>query len=82
MVSLLRKDADKAQVRLRVRMSDRLLRATGELMRDLFDLKTVPSNEDKLVAELKERLEGLREVCARHGTRLLHGHQAGLPVSR
>ena len=63
MVSLLRKDADKAQVRLRVRMSDRLLRATGELMRDLFDLKTVPSNEDKLVAELKERLEGLREVC-------------------
>ena len=63
MVSLLRKDADKAQVRLRVRMSDRLLRATGELMRDLFDHKTVPSNEDKLVAELKERLEGLREVC-------------------
>lgn len=63
MVSLLRKDADKAQVRLRVRMSDRLLRATGELMRGLFDLKTVPSNEDKLVAELKERLEGLREVC-------------------
>ena len=63
MVSLLRKDADKAQVRLRVRMSDRLLRATGELMRDLFDLKAVPSNEDKLVAELKERLEGLREVC-------------------
>lgn len=63
MVALLRKDADKAQVRLRVRMSDRLLRATGELMRDLFDLKTVPSNEDKLVAELKERLEDLREVC-------------------
>lgn len=63
MVALLRKDADKAQVRLRVRMSDRLLRATGELMRDLFDLKTVPSNEDKLVAELKERLEGLREAC-------------------
>lgn len=63
MVVLLRKDADKAQVRLRVRMSDRLLRATGELMRDLFDLKTVPSNEDKLVAELKEHLEGLRETC-------------------
>ena len=63
MVALLRKDADKAQVRLRVRMSDRLLRATGELMRDLFDLKTVPSNEDKLVAELKEHLEGLRETC-------------------
>lgn len=63
MVALLRKDADKAQVRLRVRMSDRLLRATGELMRDLFDLKTVPSNEDKLVAELKERLEDLREAC-------------------
>lgn len=63
MVALLRKDADKAQVRLRMRMSDRLLRATGELMCDLFDLKTVPSNEDKLVAELKERLEGLREVC-------------------
>lgn len=61
MVALLRKDADKAQVRLR--MSDRLLRATGELMCDLFDLKTVPSNEDKLVAELKERLEGLREAC-------------------
>ena len=32
-------------------------------MRDLFDLKTVPSNEDKLVAELKERLEDLREAC-------------------
>lgn len=63
MVALLRKDADKAQVRLRVRMSDRLLRATGELMRDLFDLKTVPSNEDKLVAELKEHLDGLRETC-------------------
>lgn len=63
MVALLRKDADKAQVRLRMRMSDRLLRATGELMCDLFDLKTVPSNEDKLVAELKERLEGLRETC-------------------
>ena len=63
MVALLRKDADKAQVRLRMRMSDRLLRATGELMRDLFDLKTVPSNEDKLVAELKERLEDLREAC-------------------
>lgn len=63
MVALLRKDADKAQVRLRMRMSDRLLRATGELMCDLFDLKTVPSNEDKLVAELKERLEGLREAC-------------------
>ena len=44
-------------------MSDRLLRAAGELMCDLFDLKTVPSNEDKLVAELKERLEGLREAC-------------------
>lgn len=63
MVALLRKDADKAQVRLRMRISDRLLRATGELMRDLFDLKTVPSNEDKLVAELKERLEDLREAC-------------------
>ena len=63
MVALLRKDADKAQVRLRMRMSGRLLRATGELMCDLFDLKTVPSNEDKLVAELKERLEGLREAC-------------------
>lgn len=63
MVALLRKDADRAQVRLRMRMSDRLLRATGELMCDLFDLKTVPSNEDKLVAELKERLEGLREAC-------------------
>lgn len=63
MVALLRKDADKAQVRLRMRMSDRLLRATGELMCDLFDFKTVPSNEDKLVAELKERLEGLREAC-------------------
>lgn len=63
MVALLRKDADKAQVRLRMRMSDRLLRATGELMCDLFDLKTVASNEDKLVAELKERLEGLREAC-------------------
>lgn len=63
MVALLRKDADKAQVRLRMRMSDRLLRATGELMCDLFDLKTVPSNEDKLVAELKERLVGLREAC-------------------
>ena len=63
MVALLRKDADKAQVRLRMRMSDRLLRAAGELMCDLFDLKTVPSNEDKLVAELKERLEGLREAC-------------------
>lgn len=63
MVALLRKDADRAQVRLRVRMSDRLLRATGELMRDLFDLKTVPSNEDKLVAELKEHLDGLRETC-------------------
>ena len=63
MVALLRKDADKAQVRLRMRMSDRLLRATGELMCDLFDLKTVPSNEDKLVAELEERLEGLREAC-------------------
>lgn len=63
MAALLRKDADKAQVRLRVRMSDRLLRATGELMRDLFDLKTVPSNEDKLVAELKEHLDGLRETC-------------------
>ena len=48
---------------LRMRMSDRLLRATGELMRDLFDLKNVPSNEDKLVAELKERLEDLRETC-------------------
>lgn len=63
MVALLRKDADKAQVRLRMRMSDRLLRVAGELMCDLFDLKTVPSNEDKLVAELKERLEGLREAC-------------------
>lgn len=63
MVALLRKDADKAKVRLRMRMSDRLLRATGELMRDLFDLKNVPSNEDKLVAELKERLEDLRETC-------------------
>lgn len=63
MVALLRKDADKAQVRLRVRMNDRLLSGAGELMRDLFDLKTVPSNEDKLVAELKERLEDLREVC-------------------
>lgn len=63
MVALLRKDADKAQVRLRMRMSDRLLSGAGDLMRDLFDLKTVPSNEDKLVAELKERLEGLREVC-------------------
>lgn len=63
MVALLRKDADKAQVRLRVRMSDRLLRDTGELMRDLFDLDTVPSDEDKLVAELKERLESLRQSC-------------------
>ena len=76
MVSLLRKDADKAQVRLRVRMSDRLLRATGELMRDLFDLKTVPSNEDKLVAELKERLEGLREVCVA----MARDYYTGIPV--
>ena len=63
MVALLRKDADKAQVRLRMRMSDRLLCDTGELMRDLFELGTVPSNEDKLVAELKARLEDLREAC-------------------
>lgn len=63
MVAFLRKDADKVQVRLRVRMSDRLLRDTGDLMRDLFDLDTVPSDEDKLVAELKERLGSLRQDC-------------------
>lgn len=63
MVVFLCKDADKVQVRLRVRMSDHLLRDTGELMRDLFDLDSVPSNEDKLVAELKERLESLRQAC-------------------
>lgn len=42
MVAFLRKDADKVQVRLRVRMSDRLLRDTGDLMRTCLTLIPCP----------------------------------------
>ena len=50
-------------------------------MRGLFDLKTVPSNEDKLVAELKSALRACGEVCVAMA-RDYYGYQAGLPVSR
>lgn len=63
MLECLRKQVDKAQVRQRVRMSDTLLKAAADLLRDLTDTPNVPRDEDELVAFAASALEDLREKC-------------------
>ena len=63
MLECLCKQADKAQVRQRVRMSDTLLKAAADLLRDLTDTPNVPRDEDELVAFAADALQDLREKC-------------------
>lgn len=74
MLECLRKQADKAQVRRRVRMSDTLLKAVADLLRDLTDTPHVPRGEDELVAFAVDALEGLREKC----TELFRNNYTGI----
>lgn len=74
MLECLRKQADKAQVRQRVRMSDTLLKAAADLLRDLTGAPHVPRGEDELVAFAVDALEGLREKC----TELFRNNYAGI----
>lgn len=74
MLECLRKQADKAQVRQRVRMSDTLLKAAANLLRDLTGTPHVPRDEDELVAFAVDALEGLLEKC----TELFRNNYTGI----
>lgn len=63
MVAFLRKDADKAQVRERVKMSDELIKKVNRVMRETFDSKRDISNEDELIATVVETLTGYKNEC-------------------
>ena len=63
MVTLLRKDADKAQVRERVKMSDELIKKVNRVLRETFDAKRDISNEDELTATVVDTLTGFKNEC-------------------
>lgn len=63
MVAFLRKDADKAQVRERVKMSDELIKKVNRVLRETFDAKRDISNEDELTANVVETLKGYKNEC-------------------
>ena len=63
MVAFLRKDADKAQVRERVKMSDELIKKVNRVLRETFDAKRDISNEDELTATVVETLKGFKNEC-------------------
>lgn len=63
MLDCLRKQADKAQVRQRVRMSDTLIKAASDILRDLTGTPNIPRGEDELVAFAADALQNLRDAC-------------------
>lgn len=63
MVTFLRKDADKAQVRERVKMSDELIKKVNRVLRETFDAKRDITNEDELTATVVETLRGFKNEC-------------------
>lgn len=63
MVAFLRKDADKAQVRERVKMSDELIKKVNRVLRETFDAKRDISNEDELTATVVDTLTGYKNEC-------------------
>lgn len=63
MVAFLRKDADRAQVRERVKMSDELIKKINRVLRETFDAKRDISNEDELTATVVETLKGFKNEC-------------------
>ena len=63
MVTFLRKDADKAQVRERVKMSDELIKKVNRVLREIFDAKREISNEDELTATVVETLKDFKSEC-------------------
>lgn len=63
MVTLLRKDADKAQVRERVKMSDELIKKVNRVLRETFDAKRDIANEDELTATVVDTLTGYKNEC-------------------
>ena len=63
MVAFLRKDADKAQVRERVKMSDELIKKVNRALRETFDAKRDITNEDELAANVVETLKGYKNEC-------------------
>lgn len=62
-VSFLRKDADKAQVRERVKMSDELIKKVNRVLRETFDAKRDITNEDELTATVVDTLTGYKNEC-------------------
>ena len=63
MVAFLRKDADKAQVRERVKMSDELIKKVNRVLRETFDAKRDITNEDELTATVVDKLTGFKNGC-------------------
>ena len=63
MVNYLRKDADKAQVRERVKMSDELIKKVNRVLRETFDAKRDITNEDELTATVVDTLTGYKNEC-------------------
>ena len=63
MVTLLRKDSDKAQVRERVRLSDELIKKVNRVLRETFDGKRDITNEDELTATVVDTLTGYKNEC-------------------
>lgn len=63
MVNYLRKDADKAQVRERVKMSDELIKKVNRVLREIFDAKRDITNEDELTATVVDTLTGFKNEC-------------------
>lgn len=63
MVAFLRKDADKAQVRERVKMSDELIKKVNRVLRETFGANRDISNEDELTATVVETLTGFKNEC-------------------
>ena len=63
MATFLRKDADKAQVRERVKMSDELIKKVNRVLRETFDAKRDITNEDELTDTVVETLTGYKNEC-------------------
>lgn len=60
------KDAEKAQLRQRVRINEGLIKQAGALLKDFSGASDYPADEDKLVAAVVAALEDARATCSKY----------------
>lgn len=73
------KEAEKARIRERVRMSPALVRQASDLLGEFTDGQPVPADEDKLVNAVTEALEATRSECSELVSVNFHGLPGKFP---